>query len=65
MPKRYAFADNFGFARALRRRFNVSSAWGKSLSYFLIGKLGSTLAKIDLKCDLKLWMARSALFAQC
>ena len=42
-------ADNFGFALAARRRFKVISANGMSLSHSLMGKSGSTDARIALK----------------
>ena len=61
-PKIYEYAESLGFARELRRRFNVITACSIRRSHSDNGKLGSVDASPDFKWFLKVCIALSALF---
>lgn len=49
VPFNWAWAESFGLRRDPRTKFNVSSAWGRSLSHKWSGKFLSTLHRPAMK----------------
>ena len=56
-PKRASQAD-VATAGAGRRRFRVSSAWGRSRSHLSVGYVAAVPARMDRKWSLNVRMAR-------
>ena len=54
-----------GFALDARSKLSVVIACGSNRSHSYNGKNGSQVANSALKCDLKVWIARSAKFVRC
>jgi hypothetical protein len=53
--------DNCGYSVKVHKRFNVISAWGKSLSHKYNGKVGSTRENPATKFSLKVALGRNQL----
>ena len=61
-PYKDWYVEMFGFERDDRNKFSVSTDCSISLSHSDKMKLGSQVASSALKCDLNVWIARSAKF---
>ena len=64
-PFNAAYADSLGLYQHGRRRFRVVSHCGRSLSHSLAGKFEGAVQRHDMKCALKVWIARSAMLRLC
>ena len=65
VPFNAAYAESFGLYRHGRRRFKVVSLCGRSRSHSLAGKLEGAVQRQEMKCALKVWIARSAMLRLC
>ena len=60
MPRRAAYADNFGLKQKLWRRFKVTVACYSKKPYYLAGSLGLAAHRHVIKCALNVYMDLSS-----
>ena len=61
-PWKYYQADISGLSVDCLSRLSVNYVWGNSKYHKFLGKVGAIPYKVDKKCALKFWIARSAAF---